>query len=254
MITSIVLGLLALLLIVTMLFGIKPFIKREHSTIGLLDYQKGIPVKMVVGEMIRDTSLILEAQNASFYGDGMLADSFYKKYADKITYGDTIVVLYDASGQKGEAKVRIGGSKINSITAFLNTKDFKIRVLFHLPVILEFLVWAFLCFQLARLLDSIQAGVFFDKKHFSKIFISGIAIILVQVILFIISIFQNDYFQNLHVSFESTIPHFRAPVSLDAYHLNNFDGKWFLIGCILVIIASAFKNGYKLKKEQELTI
>jgi hypothetical protein len=58
----------------------------------------------------------------------------------------------------------------------------------------------------------------------------------------------------IDIDYRSTIPNYRSPLTIMAEPDYHIGWEYVITACIILIIAKAFRTGYLLQKEQELTI
>ncbi len=244
------------------LFNLKPFYRSASSSgswgIGLTDFEKGIPVRVVFNHNLSDTSFYAETsdnRDGSYEtGDPFITyqgKSFFDSLiSPRAIYRDTITTTYLAHNIFDNA-FSINGGSIQKGIINIQTQDvwFRLRLLF--PLFITVLVSAYCMWQIAFLLQSITKEAAFESINFKRLRSVGWAIIVYQLVLFFVTSYHYMSFQ---ISFASSIPHYRSPITLSADTDSDFSVSWLLMGTAILILALAFKRGAELQQEQALTI
>ena len=110
-------------------------------------------------------------------------------------------------------------------------------------VILLFLFYTLFALP-ARTLFSIADGYPFTKKNISRLYTTGFTLLAIPVIPALVSVITEWFFRK-SIPHEIYYPFFQSIL----------DHRSFLIaGLAVLLIANAFKKGYKLQSEQDLTV
>lgn len=112
-------------------------------------------------------------------------------------------------------------------------------------LIVFFLVFLYIIYILpAKVLMAVASGEPFTKKNIKRLNITGLTLLAVAIVPPLISIFV-DWIMGNRIPDDIYFPFIHVI----------FDNKYILVaGLVVLLIANAFKQGYNLQQEQDLTI
>ena len=257
MIVSIVSGIVGMILLLSVIFNFPPYVSGKDWAFGFIDFKEGIPYNTYVSTGgIPDSIEMIETKNGNAfisYSKRDVPDLRKNITTADIVSSVKIVTNYENTAEK-EDKIEISSSSLNTIRFLIRPKTFGVKLLFVLPIILTFFTISFCAWKIARLLDAIQRGMFFERDNYLRILQIGIAILILQVILITLSIFQIQYIGYVHIRFTSSIPNYRQPFQLGAAADLKINWGWIVAGCIFIILSKAFYKGHDLQEDHELSI
>lgn len=243
LIVSVVSGIFCLVLTGSLVFGYNPYYISQSGniTLGFTDFKKGIPVT-------------LDFDNGFVNGDiqDIGNDSIISRNTTRLVYEVTAKSELD-NQEVGINKMEIfGGLKLTSGTIHIKPDSLRSRGILILPLILLLLISSFCLWQLGMFLHYIQSGESFDLSNYKRIKNIGLGLLVYNFLLWGLDMLFPHF--SVVTNFESTAPGFRSPVVLAGQPALEYGLNWFLAGCLFLILASAFKKGHQLQKEQDLTI
>lgn len=257
--SSIVATIFSLLQLAYIIFNINPYYKVNLSNTGYFgfgsNYENGIEVPIFAStRSFPDTSIEYKTEGGS--SGGYSNGSRYKKTElqqnDSIIYMDTVVGIYDLSYWNSNKVEKVTDFTIEHFKVRIKPTSSKQRFSLVFPKVLFGLIFAFFFLQFARFLHAIYSGNVFNNRNFKRLQNIGLSLILAQFLSFIFSLFFNQF--NVTIRYESTIKNWRSPLYISGSIENDFDFTYFIVGIIFLILSKAFKNGYLLKNEQDLTV
>ena len=257
-------GIFAVILSISLLFNLNPYVKIGKSNFGFTNYDQCIPVKVSFPNPVIDTNIRFQTSQG---GSGRIykrndshypSDQFANSPNEKIISSDTIIADY-AIVCKQDENIKAFSVKTFSFSegvCYVETKSYAYKLLFILPKILLLIIVGFCFYQSGMLIHYIQNDGIFEMINFKRLQNIGIAIIGLQLFYFLhwVIIYVTGNYWYFTVDFSSTIPNFRSPIQIQASPDYGFDWYWFSFGCILFAIAKAFQKGYTLQQEQDLTV
>jgi hypothetical protein len=129
---------------------------------------------------------------------------------------------------------------------FYAGQSFSDRLVFLLPGIIMGLTVAYVCWQLGKMLLSIQRNKQFHEPNYKRLFNSGVAIIISNLLLLIIGMMDNNAGKLI---IDSTT---QGKTVLD--DKLGFSWSWVAVGCIFMILAKVFQRGTELQKDHDLNV
>jgi hypothetical protein len=172
-----------------------------------------------------------------------------------IVYRDTIYPVYHTSNVKppwNDAWAGVTKIDFRKGTAYIQPHSFANRIVLLLPQVLFYLLLGYGCWQLALFLDNIYRNRMFTSQNHALLNRTGFAILFYQAILTTMYLLGKDFM--IDINYRSTIPNYRSPLTIIAEPDYHIGWEYVITACIILIIAKAFRTGYLLQKEQELTI
>ena len=251
----------AVLLLLAMLFNIKPYVYTGKKAWGLVEYSKGVPVKARSFVTLPDSTFRLHYESSgrkltSFetrYKRDLFQQSAMREGGADLQYADTILLEYRKYNGGSDEQVNVMSAKIDGMTLYMEPQNIRQRVLYYLPLILKFLVVAWGSWQLYRLLHSIVKGQPFRKDNAGRLLNIGWGIVLLQLFNFAIDrILADREYTRFH--YESTIPNWRPPFDLYAQPEMQASFTLLTVGLMILILGAAFRQGAKLQRDKDLTI
>ena len=264
---SIISIFVAILIFCSVLFNFKPFIEVSGTTLfGLTDFKKGIPleIKLNVNSELPDTIINYSATN-NFGGSS--SGEIYISRGEKrlgsfnfINHQESVVLdtfLFKQNIHEWNSKdptqtsISSHAFKLTDAIVYIDVKNKYSKIIFILPQILTMLLLGFCCWHFAMVLYSIRLGESFIADNYRRLNRIGLAFIIFQLIWILLTF---------------ALSKFSAGVSLwnqkQNYTLYSFSGSpdyrlnfsYFFIGGAILILAQAFKRGYQIQQEQDLTV
>lgn len=256
-IASVLLSLSPIIIVLSIIFNFPPYItfgENSSSRIGVTDYSRGVPVTVDISASIPDTSVYIKNKNGNISYTIKEGSSWYENTNDStVLHGDTIITEYGLHTNKNSDKLRVTDLDFGSGKAYIQPASRLQLFILSLPSILQSAVLAYCAWQLAMLLAFIQSGESFITRNYRRLSKTGWAIVGLYIAMFFYEIALKQ-FNSLYVSFSSTIPGYQQPLSIHATPENTIGITWLIAGCIILILASAFRKGSRLQHEQDLTI
>ena len=93
----------------------------------------------------------------------------------------------------------------------------------------------------------------FQKKNRLRLQNIGWAILILQGAYFVVE-FKQPLVNYFEVSYTATIPAYRSNFDFHADPVKPFSIMWLLIGALVLVLASAFRDGEILQEDKDLTI
>jgi len=172
-----------------------------------------------------------------------------------VIYRDTIYPAYQTMNSRPPWKdnwSNVTKVDFESGTAYIKPESFYNRSLLIAPIVFFFGILSFFLWQLAFFINNIQRGEIFIPANYKRLRNMGIAVLAHQALLFILYLLESSY--QILVNYQSTIPNYRPPVYLVAEADYHIGAPYLLAGALILVVANAFKKGYTLQQEQDLTI
>jgi hypothetical protein len=138
-----------------------------------------------------------------------------------------------------------GGGFLGPEDGFYAGHSFGDRLVFMLPGIIMALTVAYVCWELGKMLFSIRRNRQFHEPNYKRLFNSGAAIIISNILLLIISLVNNNAGKLITVSTA------QGKNVLDEGI--GFSWAWMAVGCLFMILAKVFERGTELQKQEDLT-
>lgn len=256
MIGSIICGLAAIILLLSVIFNFPPYITfNKGSTFGMTEYARGVPVPVKISSVVNfpDTNIVIKTKSGTRtnYDLNQYTDTRWALPADDtIAYTDTIfshIKLLDNH--------HLNANEFELVSGIVYVKPGTLgqRLLFNLPMILKFVIIGYCAWQVALLLSFIRSGQSFKNSNYRRLLNIGWALIAFTFALFFLEFFQ-DRFRVVTVRFTSTIHGYRQPFLLSGDTYAQLNILLLVVGCVFLITAQAFQKGNKLQQEQDLTI
>lgn len=125
-------------------------------------------------------------------------------------------------------------------------RSFYDRLIFLLPGILIALTAAYVCWQLGKMLYSIQKNKQFYEPNYQRLFNSGASIVIVNILLLVISMLSSNAGK---IVVDSTAG--GKKIIGDDY---SFTWSWVAVGCLLMILAKVFQKGSEIQEDHDLAL
>jgi hypothetical protein len=137
-----------------------------------------------------------------------------------------------------------GGFGLND--GLFTNHSFYNRFMFLIPGILVIITLVYVCWQLGKMLHSIQKNKEFYEPNYKRLFNSGLSIIIVNILMLVIRLINNN----------------AGKVVVDSAGQGKkliggdfaFSWSWVAIGCLLMILAKVFQRGSQLQAENDLAL
>lgn len=258
-IASGLLWLTVLILSLSLIFNFPPYITYNNgrSTIGVADYRKGIPVSVELSSSIPDSSILVERKDGSSESWNIWKEFSRPDYYVKdstVLHADTVITNYELPGIENRwHDLQVTHLSFSSGKAYLQTSSWLQKLVLNLPLLLKWAVLAYCAWQLAMLLSFIQSGEAFVSRNNRRLSKIGWAIVGLYVFMCFYEVLLKQ-FNSLSVSFSSTGRNYYAPFQVNASFENSIGITWLIAGCIILILARAFRKGARLQQEQDLTV
>ena len=182
----------------------------------------------------------------------------YKSYTTNSTtqldipviQSDTITTIYKDIGKNN---YQISGIIIEKGKILIKPTTMKHKFLLSIPLLL-ILILIFNCSrQIALFINNISKGNSFSPTNFQRMNNSGYAIIITYILLFVYDLIINSK-SSISVFLESSLKDFWSPFNYNFRIDSKMDVFWLFVGVFFIILASAFKSGYNLQQDQDLTV
>jgi uncharacterized membrane protein len=119
------------------------------------------------------------------------------------------------------------------------------RIMLYIPAIILTASIAYACWQLGMMLDSIENNKEFMDRNYKRLFNAGVCVIISDLVLLLFDVLNKNIVRHLlHASAANN-----TSLRQDEY---SFSFTWLLVGCILMILAKAFKRGTEIQEDNEL--
>jgi hypothetical protein len=133
----------------------------------------------------------------------------------------------------------------SSADGFYAGQTFSDRLVFLLPGIIMGLTVAYVCWELGKMLLSVQKNKQFREPNYKRLFNSGAAIIISNILLLMIGLVNNNAGKLITASTA------QGKNVLDEGI--GFSWAWVAVGCLFMILAKVFERGTELQKQEDLT-
>src|SRR5215204_248112 len=256
---SVLFGLAGIGLLFIAFFDLHPHVNYVSRRYGFLDYKQGIPVAANTNLKIADTSIM------TYYKDGWSLVTIprdfrdeRKSIPDKLPMpekSDSIFAhktVYDLRGEV-DKHVTVNEIQLNRAKFYLQTEKLSYRLYFASPGILNCLVASYCFWLLALLIPDIQEGWSFGKTNRLRLQQVGWAVLTLQAVYFILELFP-PLLINFDISFITTIPGEPSHFDFQADPEKPFSITWTLIGALILVLASAFRDGEMLQEDKDLIV
>lgn len=262
-------GIFSIVLIVSVFLGYPAYddANTSHWSFGMKEFEKGIPVDFKFTNSIEDTTITIQTKIGSIGGSDKHAIQEYLNQQLAITGNqivdvDTLTLRYEVFDWRNMRNENLklkknlfdikGGLKLNNETIYLQPGNLQERLILMFPIILLLFLMSYCGWQFAMFLQYIQSGSSFDQSNYKRLRNIGLALFYYNFLL----LFFNLYFLRFTVAirFESNKPGFKSPLNISGNPDLHYGYLYFMAGCIFLVLASAFKKGHQLQKEQDLTI
>ena len=251
----------AVLHILFIVFNFNPYYehKSDNSTFSFgYNLKKGFPITIDVNSMPNfDTTVcFLTDQNES---GGYKLNLPRPNIKGSIIKADTFSVVleknnWDQVGLENKQRdAQLSELSFPTFTLFIKPNT-KLQVfIFLLPAIIGYLIYAYVANQFAKFLHYIQIKETFNYINFKRLNNIGFSIIISTLFIYIYSFIVYRY--NVSISFQSTLSKWHGSMFyLSGSPTSSGLGYYFLFGCVCIVIAKAFKRGFELQQEQDLTV
>ena len=94
---------------------------------------------------------------------------------------------------------------------------------------------------------------FQKKQSYRRLEFIGLALIFLQLVCIGLA-YTEPYTHSYQVAFQSNIEDYRTPITMIANAMNPFNLYWFILGCVIFILARGFQFGNQLQLQQDQTI
>lgn len=249
--------ILAMLVLLFMLFKWNPYYAKKGGFEGGWDLKSGVGVKIVKGYIERFPDTTFDFRTAK--GKSGTTHSLDKDFFDKKIGDDTIIQLDSTwanymisytNNEKTKPSFIANNASIPSFYVRLKPTTIASRYLLYLPTLLELLLYGFAFGQFYKFLRAIQLGKSFDYTNYKRLSNIGFSLIGYQLFLYAYQLTQNYY---VDLIFQSTLSNFRNIINLNGVP-EKYNFYYLIAGLIFIILAKAFKKGYQIQQEQDLTI
>ena len=255
---SVLFALVGIGLLLIALLNLHPYVDYASRRYRFLDYKQGIPVEATTSLRIADTSIM------TYYKDGWTLVSIpadreddrksrphklpMPEKRDSIFAHNTVYTL------EGEVNkhVTVNGTWMNRAKFYLQTEKLWYRLYFTYPGILNSLVASYCFWLLARFVSDIQEGWSFRKGNRLRLQHVGWAILVLQGVYLILE--QMPPIGDFVVKYTATIPGYRSHFDFQADPVTPFSMMWSLIGGLILVVASAFRDGEMLQEDRDLIV
>ena len=168
---------------------------------------------------------------------------------------DSIFAHYTAYKVSGgiDPAFTVNGMVMKDAKFYLHTNKLGYRLYYSYPGIVNSLVVSYCFWLLAHFVSSIQKGGSFTEPNSRRLHKIGWAVLILQAAYLIIE-FIPPLINYVNVSYTSSIPGYRSNFDFNADPVKPFSIMWFLIGALILVIASAFQDGEMLQEDKDLTI
>jgi hypothetical protein len=129
---------------------------------------------------------------------------------------------------------------------FYAGQSFGDRLVFLLPGIIMGLTVAYACWQLGKMLHSIHRNKQFHEPNYKRLFNSGAAIILSNILLLVIKLVDSNAGKLITDSATE------GKTVLDEGL--GFSWSWIAVGCLFMILAKVFQRGTELQEDHDLNV
>jgi hypothetical protein len=251
----------AIFILCSVIFNFKPYVKIGSVTYGYANFKNGIPVSLKLNSNANfpDTTIHYwskyKSGSISIYNGEKNLGSLNSVVRDEPFMADTILfkqhIFEWQSNNPAENSISSNAFTITDAIVYINVKNTFMKVMFILPQVLGMFFMGFCCWHFATLLQSISIEKSFSVDNFKRLNIIGFAFII---------------FPFISVAIYFAAIHFSAGISIlnnnNNYTIYDFSGSpdysfnfsYFFIGIAILIFGQAFKRGYQIQTEQELTV
>ena len=119
------------------------------------------------------------------------------------------------------------------------------RILAVLPGLLIAFGLTWSCWQLGKMLQSIEKNKQFYEPNYKRVYHAGACIILVNLLLLVVAALNNNL-----VRAALNAPAAKKELLQDG---SGFSLAWLAVGCMFMILAKVFQRGTELQKDHDLT-
>ncbi|HEY0355574.1 MAG TPA: DUF2975 domain-containing protein [Flavisolibacter sp.] len=253
-----------LLLSSSLVFHFKPYIKTEKNVVwGYLQWERGIPVNAIItnGDNLPDSSFFMNYT----YGESSGSASFTRYRNDVMANAvglwnpvlpnnamvkmDTILNQYTSRDANA---ITINSMDIKEVQAYVQPRNGKEKWIYMLPYILYLFLFAWSAWQLSRLLNQVVKGDAFRRANHLRLARIAYGFIIVQFIFLVLDRLKStsSYFYQPVSSMEN----YHSPVKMHFILDSHFSFLWLAMGCIMLIVSMAWKDGSRLQEEEDLTL
>jgi hypothetical protein len=163
--------------------------------------------------------------------------------------------LPDPSIHTRDLTATVENHYFSDVTILLKSKSTFRNFMFSLYSLVSAIVMLLISFNIVRLLIYLRRGDNFLSPLYKRIFNIGIILIIWEIVNFLLGILYSKWYGIVRLEKVSSMPNpggneFNVQFNPSA----DFSGTLFLFGLSLIVLASLFKYGNQLEKENALTI
>lgn len=248
---SIIAGLIFLILITSILFNFNPILNIKNKHLGISGYDKGfIPASFSSYKSLTDMSIKRKTDSDSFIDYKSYTTTTTTQLNIPVIQSDTITTVYKDMSRNN---FQVSGLIIEKGKILIKPTSMKQKLILSTPLLLILLMIFYGSRQIAIFLNNISKGNSFNLTNFQRLNKAGFAVIASYLFLFIYDAVINST-SKITVFLESSLKDFWSPFEYNFRIDSKMDVIWLMVGVFFIILASAFKSGYKLQQEQDLTV
>lgn len=253
---SIVFGVVGTTLLVITIFNLRVNLEYVTRPLGLPNYDQGLPVTASTElKIVKTMGEFDEGRGNVVRMEQYHTDERKSRRNQQVT-GEMASTVTRKSGYfaiEADTDIAVNEVLMNRAVLHLQPKNFWHRLYFMYPGILNSFVASFCFWFLALFVSNIQEGGAFTKRNGLRLQRVGWAILGLQALYYIQrvtpTLIDDFYLEYPTMSrFSSSDFWFRASPE------SEFSVTWALIGALILVVASAFRDGEMLQEEKNLTI
>lgn len=219
----------------------------------MTEWSKGIPARAHAVDSELPDSILLNTggiHKVSRWDSGWEQkgiDSFISNFNRPAPYTDTLRFSFESVHPY---VIQANALKIETFRAYVKPTDWIQQLYLFLPFILNLLLAAWSAWQLSRLVQFISKGNAFRHSNHRRIANIGYAVLLVQAVFLVLHLLVHQHIIEVKVN-GSRI---KDQTVFKFFLESPFDLWWVLAGCLLLLLAKAWKDGMRMQEEQDFTL
>ena len=246
--------LAAILFIIYFLSGTGQVIRIGNITLfDMTEWSKGIPARAHAVDSELPDSILLNTGGVHTFSrwdsgwERKGIDSFISYINRPAPYTDTLHFSFESVHPYA---IQANALKIETFRAYVKPTDWIQQLYLFLPFILNLLLAAWSAWQLSRLVQFISKGNAFRHSNHRRIANIGYAILLVHLVFLVLHLLVHQHI--IEVKVNGT---WMKDQTVFRFFLESpFNIWWVLAGCLLLLVAKAWKDGMRMQEEQDFTL